>query len=56
MLKGQKIVTTEDTQFDHWIAGQKEQDGSLVMFLYGAAVLFLFGGMMKTRGREVVAS
>lgn len=46
-IRGEKIVTREDVQFEEWIAAQKEKDGPLVMFLYGAALLFLFGGMMK---------
>jgi hypothetical protein len=46
-VRGKKVIRDRDILFDNWTREQKEKSMPLAMFLYGAAVLFLFGGMMK---------
>lgn len=46
-IRGDKAVTIEDVQYADWIANQREKSYPLTMFLFGAGLLFLFGGMIK---------
>ena len=45
--RGKKVIRDRDILFDNWAREQKDKSMPLAMFLYGAAILFLFGGMMK---------
>jgi hypothetical protein len=52
LTKAQGKLTGGSILYNDWLEEQKKSDMPIVMFLYGAAILFLFGAIMKSKSIE----